>query len=128
MSTNELTRQRAPELALRMRMSVAILTRMACLLASDGRYPESEHPARHFTMSGLIRAVRKELFPDARKRVPDGEPNESAWAWTFALIPQNPIDKTPEARDLIHVARKLRVWAMAEELIASGVREERRAA
>jgi hypothetical protein len=129
MSTNERTRQRAPELALRMRMSAAILTRAACLLESDGRFPKSGYPARHFTMSGLIRAVRREIFPDARKRVRDGEPDESAWAWAYALVPQNPIDKTPEPRDLVNAARKLRVWALAEELIAGGLREvERRAA
>ena len=105
-----------------MRRTVAILTRAACLLRSDGCL-KSGRPARFFAMSGLIRAIRKEMFPDARKRVPDGEPDESAWAWAYALIPQTPIDKTPEPRDLIHAARKLRVWAAAEELIAGGLRE-----
>ncbi|RYG21061.1 MAG: hypothetical protein EON93_26285 [Burkholderiales bacterium] len=133
-------------------MSAAILTRAACLLASDGPFPKSGHPARHFTMSGLIRAVRGELFPEARaearedqrarkehvsddkkRRIPTArvagrETNEGAWAWAYALIPQSPMDKSPEPSDLIHAARKLRVWAKEEELIASGLREERRAA
>jgi hypothetical protein len=104
-----------------MRMAAAILTRAACLLASDGRL-KSGSLARHFTMSGLIRAVRKELFPDARKRVPDGEPDESAWAWAYALIPQDPIDKSPEPRALVNAVRKLREWARLEDAIESRTR------
>ena len=111
-----------------MRKTAAILTRAACLLESNGCLPESGTPARFLAMSGLIRAVRREMYPDPRRNVPAGEPSESACSWAFALISQNPIDRTPEPEALVKAARKLRVWAAAEELIASGLREERRAA
>ncbi len=111
-----------------MRKTAAILTRAACLLESDGCLSKSGNPARFFSMSGLIRAVRAELFPEPRGKVPAGEPSESACSWAFALISQNPIDRAPEVGALVQAARKLRIWAAAEELVASGIREERRAA
>lgn len=100
-----------------MRKSAAILTRCACLLASDGKLPSGSR-VRHFTMSGLIRAVKRELHPDARRKVPDGEPDESAWAWAYALVAQDPIDKTPEVIDLVKAAGKLREWAAMEDALA----------
>lgn len=139
MSTNKNDRQSgAPELALRMRKSAAILTRCACLLASDGR-TMSGTAARYLTMTGLIQRVAGELFPDclaaARKeqwirkervlddkhrrsvkvRLREESLNEAAWAWAYALIPQDPIDQTPEVRDLVNAAGKLRRMAEAEE-------------
>lgn len=103
-----------------MRKSAAILTRCACLLASDGQLTEGPgRPfARNFAMSGLIRRVRAELFPDPRRKVRDGEPCEQAWAFAYALIAQDPIDKTPEVRDLVNAAEKLREWAALEDALA----------
>jgi hypothetical protein len=122
MSTNQQQRQRrAPELALRLRKSAAILTRAACLIASDGTLHSglnADIRARYFTMSSLIRRVSKELYPDARRKVSDGEPNEQAWAFAYALIPQDPIDKSPEVSDLIRAAQKLREWAAMEDALA----------
>jgi len=97
-----------------MRKSAAILTRCACLLASDGLLKSGTF-ARNLTMSGLIRRVRAELFPDPRRKVRDGEPTEQAWAFAHALIAQDPIDKSPKVRDLVDAARKLRRMADAEE-------------
>lgn len=137
MSTNTPTRQSCrPELALRMRKSAAILTRAACLLASDGR-TMSGTAARYHTMTGLIQRVREEVFPDrlaaARKeqwirkervlddkqrRIPkkarqEAHLDEAAWAWAYALIPQDPVDQSPEVGELIRAARTLK--RMAEQ-------------
>jgi hypothetical protein len=75
-------------------------------------------------MSSLIRRVRHELFPDPRRKVRDGEPCEQAWAFAYALIAQDPIDKTPEVRDLVNAAGKLREWAAAEEAMSETDRGE----
>lgn len=122
-----------------MRKSAAILTRAACLLASDGRLHRSGTAARNLTMSGLIRRVRDELFPDQlavarkaqwirkgqvagdaqrrwpKKRLRAEGTDEASWAFAYALIAQDPIDKTPEVRDLLTAAGKLREWAAIED-------------
>lgn len=97
-----------------MRKAASIFTRAACLVATDARLKNGSR-ARFLSMSGLLRAVRRELYPDPRRKVPDGEPTEAAWAWAYGLIPQMPIDRAPEARDLINAARKLRRMAEDEE-------------
>lgn len=149
MSTNENTRQLgAPGLAPRMRKSAAILTRAACLLAGDGRLHGSGTAARNLTMSGLIRRVRDELFPDQlavarkaqwirkelvigdaqrrwpKKRLRAEGTDEASWAFAYALIPQDPMDKTPEVGDLVNAAGKLREWAEAEEFMGESDRWE----
>lgn len=97
-----------------MRKAATILTRAACLMAGGGTIPDGSAPRFH-TMSGLMKVVRRELYPEHRKKVPAGEPNEAAWAWAFALIPQDPIDKAPTVRELIFAARMLRRMAEMEE-------------
>lgn len=93
--------------------------------------------ARYLTMTGLIQRVREEVFPDrlaaARKeqwirkervlddkqrRIPkkarqEAHLDEAAWAWAYALIPQDPVDQSPEVGELIRAARTLK--RMAEQ-------------
>ena len=114
-----------PDLAVRLRQCAAIFTRAACMLATgytfpswkDGKGNQRYSRADSLTMCGLIRKARQELYREARKKVPDGEPNEGANSLALLLIPQNPINMSPPLGKLIKAAHKAREWAAFEEAV-----------
>jgi hypothetical protein len=125
-TTNNNPRNDAPELALRLRRSASILTRAACMVAS--RQPVASwtdlkgrvHPmdADQFTMSGLIRMARRDLFPEVKtKKRQDGRPTEGAMHFAFGLIAQDPIDTTPSISSLVAAAKQLREWAEFQDAV-----------
>jgi len=113
-----------PDLAVRLRQCAAIFTRAACLLARRATYPVNwptggvrQMACRSLTLQGLIKHAKSHLYHEARKKVPDVEPNEGAINFAFALLAQDPINMSPPLGKLIKAAHKLREWAAFEEAV-----------
>lgn len=122
LSTQASSRQaRAPELALRLRKAAAILTRAACLAATDAVLPWTAYRIRGeqrfgrvstTNLSGVLAQARIDLFP-ADPVAHDRNHQHDDLAIYAAVLVAGSYRK--DAAALAHAARRCREWADLEE-------------
>jgi len=121
--TDQATRRQgsAPELALRLRKAAAILTRAACLAATDAELPWTAYRIRgeqHYgrvsttNLNGVLAQARIDIFP-ADPVAHDRNHQHDDLAIYAAVLVAGSYRK--DAASLVQAARRCREWAELEE-------------
>jgi len=114
---------RAPELALRLRKAAAILTRAACLAATDAELPSTAYRLRGelrygrvstTTLYGVLRQARIDLFP-FDPLAHDKNHQHDDFAMSAAVLIMGGYSK--DAATLKQAAQRCREWADFEEAV-----------